>query len=134
MGTRVEEVMTPDPLTLPPSSLVRDAYALMKERGFRHVPIVEGDVLKGIISMTDIGKLGARIPEVLQMVIGDVMTSNLMTVGPDESVDVAAAKMASKKINCLPIVVNEKLVGIVTTYDLLDALARRLRGEEDTPK
>ncbi|MGH7283675.1 MAG: CBS domain-containing protein [Polyangiaceae bacterium] len=130
MGTRVEEVMTPDPLTLGPSALVRDAYAMMKEKGFRHVPIVEGDVLKGIISLTDIGKLGARIPEVLQMVIGDVMTTTLLTVGPGESVDVAAAKMASRKINCLPIVENDKLVGIVTTYDLLDALARRLRGDE----
>lgn len=130
MGTRVEEVMTPDPLTLAPTALVRDAYAMMKEKGFRHVPIVEGDVLKGVISMTDIGKLGARIPEVLQMVIGDVMTTTLLTVGPNESVDVAAAKMASRKINCLPIVENDKLVGIVTTYDLLDALARRLRGDE----
>ena len=130
MGTRVEEVMTPDPLTLAPSAKIRDAYALMKERGFRHVPIVDGDVLKGIISMTDIGYLGARIPEILSMTIGDVMTTKLLTVGPDESVDVAAAKMASRKINCLPIVVDNKLVGIVTTYDLLDALARRLRGQE----
>ena len=130
MGTRVEEVMTPDPMTLAPTALVRDAYAMMKEKGFRHVPIVEGDALKGVISMTDIGKLGARIPEVLQMVIGDVMTTALLTVGPNESVDVAAAKMASRKINCLPIVENDKLVGIVTTYDLLDALARRLRGDE----
>ena len=130
MGTRVEEVMTPDPITLAPTALVRDAYAMMKEKGFRHVPIVEGDVLKGVISLTDIGKLGARIPEVLQMVIGDVMTTALLTVGPNESVDVAAAKMASRKINCLPIVENDKLVGIVTTYDLLDALARRLRGDE----
>lgn len=130
MGTRVEEVMTPDPLTLEPSALIRDAYAMMKEKGFRHVPIVEGGELKGVISMTDIGKLGARIPEVLQMKIADTMTTNLMTVGPGESVDVAAAKMASRKINCLPIVENGKLVGIVTTYDLLDALARRLRGDE----
>ena len=130
MGTRVEEVMTPDPLTLTPSAMIRDAYALMKERGFRHVPIVEGDALKGIISMTDIGHLGARMPEILSMKIADVMTTKLLTVGPDESVDVAAAKMASRKINCLPIVVDDKLVGIVTTYDLLDALARRLRGQE----
>lgn len=130
MGTRVEEVMTPDPMTLEPSQLVRDAYALMKEKGFRHVPIVEGGALKGIVSMTDIGKLGARIPEILQMKLGDVMTSSLLTIAPSESVDVAAAKMAAKKINCLPIVENGALVGIVTTYDLLDALARRLRGQE----
>jgi acetoin utilization protein AcuB len=130
MGTQVSEVMTPDPMTLPPTSTVREAYALMSEKGFRHVPITENDALVGVISMTDVGRLGARIPEVLGRTIRDVMSTNLVTSAPDESVDVAAAKMAARKINCLLIVADAKLVGIVTTYDLLDALARRIRGEE----
>ncbi len=127
---KVEDVMTPDPVSLSPAELVRDAYALMSERGFRHVPIVEGGVLVGLISLTDIGKLGARIPEILGKTLRDVMTTNLLTVGPDEAVDLAAAKMATRKINCLPVVTDNKLLGIVTTYDLLDALAHRIRDQK----
>ena len=127
MGTRIEDIMTPDPMTLAPSALIREAYALMRQRWFRHVPIEEEGVLVGIISMTDIGRLGARVPEILATPIRDVMSTNLVTVKPEEAVEVAAATMAVRKINCLLVVVDAKLVGIVTTYDLLDALARSLR-------
>jgi len=129
MGTTLEEVMTPDPVTLLPTQTVGDAYALMSERGFRHVPIVEGELLLGIISLTDVGHLGAKVPEVLAKPLHEVMTSKLITCKPSEPVASAAATMASKKINCLLIVVGGKLQGIVTTYDLLDVLARRARDE-----
>src|SRR2546430_11873222 len=119
--------MTPDPLTLLPTATVGDAYALMNERGFRHVPVVESELLLGIVSMTDIGRLGARVPQMLALKLHEVMTKNLVTVKPSETVEVAAATMASRRINCLLVVVDGKLAGIVTTYDLLDALARMVR-------
>ena len=122
--------MTPDPMSLSPSQTVRDAYALMSERGFRHVPITDNGALVGLISLTDVGRLGARVPEILAKTLRDVMTTTLITIRPEEAVDVAAAKMATRKINCLPVVVDAKLVGIVTTYDLLDALARRIRDQK----
>lgn len=129
MGTTVEEVMTPDPLTLLPTATVGDAYALMTERGFRHVPIVEAGLLLGVISMTDVGHLGAKVPEILAKPLHEVMSKKLVTVKPAETVASAAAMMASRKINSLLVVTGNQLVGIVTTYDLLDALARRVRGE-----
>ena len=127
---KVEDVMTPDPMSLSPLQTVRDAYALMSERGFRHVPITDNGALVGLISLTDIGRLGARVPEILAKTLRDVMTTTLITIRPEEVVDVAAAKMATRKINCLPVVVDAKLVGIITTYDLLDALARRIREQK----
>jgi acetoin utilization protein AcuB len=127
MGIAVEDVMTPDPLTLAPTATVGEAYALMKERGFRHVPIAEGELLLGIFSLTDVGHLGARIPQLMAMQLHEVMTKDLITVSPSESVAAAAATMASKKINCLIVVEDNRIAGIVTTYDLLDALARRVR-------
>ena len=127
MGITVEDVMTPDPVTLLPTATVRDAYSLMTERGFRHVPIVEADLLLGVISISDIGHLGARVPELMATPLHEVMTKNPVTVKPSESVAAAAATMASRKINCLLVVTGRTLAGIVTTYDLLDALARRVR-------
>ena len=127
MGIKVEDVMTPDPMTLPPTATVGEAYALMREHGFRHVPIAEGELLLGMFSLTDVGHLGARIPQIMSLPLHEVMTKNLITATPQESVAVAASTMASKKINCLVVVVDSRIAGIVTTYDLLDALARRVR-------
>jgi acetoin utilization protein AcuB len=127
MGTTVEDVMTPDPMCLAPTATVGEAYELMKERGFRHVPVCEGDLLLGIVSMTDVGHLGARVPEILAKPLHEVMSKNLVTVKPKEAIASAAVMMASKKINCLLVVSGRKLAGIVTTYDLLDALARNVR-------
>jgi CBS domain-containing protein len=102
----------------------------MSERGFRHVPIVEADVLLGIVSMTDIGHLGSKIAEIQRRPLHEVMSKKLITTKPGEKIEVAAANMASHKINCLLVVEGRRLAGIVTTYDLLDALARRVRGDE----
>lgn len=127
MGIKVEDVMTPDPLTLAPTATVGEAYALMKERGFRHVPIAEGELLLGVFSMTDVGHLGARVPELMALQLHEVMSKNLVTVKPGESIAAAAVTMASKKINCLIVVDKNRIAGIVTTYDLLDALAHHVR-------
>jgi acetoin utilization protein AcuB len=129
MGTKVEDIMTPDPLTLLPTATVGEAYSLMRERGFRHVPVTEGALLLGVVSMTDIGHLGATVPELMTKPLHEVMTKKLVACKPEVTVAAAATMMASKKINCLLVCVDAKLVGIVTTYDLLDALARNLRDE-----
>ena len=126
-STTVKDVMTPDPMTLTPEATVGEAHALMKENGFRHVPVMEGESLVGILSMTDIGHLGATIPAVRSRIVGEVMTRKPFTISCHERVEVAAAQMAVRKVHCLLVVDAEKLVGIVTTYDLLDALARDLR-------
>lgn len=127
MGITIEDVMTPDPLTLLPTATVGEAYALMKDRGFRHVPVAEGDLLLGVFSLTDVGHLGARVPEIMALPLHEVMSTKIVTVKPKESVAAAATLMASKKINCLIVVVANRIAGIVTTYDLLDALARNMR-------
>jgi CBS domain-containing membrane protein len=129
MGTTVGDVMTPDPMTLGSDGTLSTAYMLMKKHGFRHVPIVDQGILVGIVSLTDIGRLGATVGSILTKRIDEVMTRSLVTSSPTESLTVAAGKMATRKINCLPVVADNKLVGIVTTYDLLDAFASRLRDD-----
>lgn len=53
-STRVEEVMTEDPLTVGPSEDVETCMVLMRRHGFRHLPICEGKLLKGLVSLRDI--------------------------------------------------------------------------------
>jgi CBS domain-containing protein len=123
----VGDVMTAEPSTVTPETTVGEVYGLMKANHFGHVPVVSEGRLLGIVTMTDIGALGAAIPEVRERKVGDVMTRDLITISPEERVEVATAKMASRKIHCLLVVEGGRLVGIVTTFDLLDALMGAVR-------
>ena len=53
---RVREWMTADPITLPPSASPKDAAEIMLDRGFRHIPVVEGDRAIGIVSIRDVAR------------------------------------------------------------------------------
>ena len=55
-ATQVRDIMTPDPRVIEPSATVREAWATMKEGGFRHLPVVDAGRLVGVISITDIGR------------------------------------------------------------------------------
>jgi CBS domain-containing protein len=59
---QVQSYMTPDPLTLPPDHSPSDASRIMSERRFRHIPVVEGDKLVGIISIRDLMGAGLQLP------------------------------------------------------------------------
>jgi CBS domain-containing protein len=125
--TRVADVMTPDPMVVEPSVTLEGAYSTMKSLGFRHLPVVLDGKLVGILSTNDIGRLGATVPSIMLREVGSVMTPQPLTIRPEEPIEAAAATMALRKVSCLLVVSDGALVGIVTTYDLLDALARRLR-------
>jgi acetoin utilization protein AcuB len=128
-ATTVEEVMTPDPSTIAIGATIGEAHEVMKTHHFRHLPVVEDGKLVGILTMTDIGHLGAAAPEIRAKLVGEVMTKNPFTIPPDARVEVAAGQMAVRKVHSLLVVTGGKLVGIVTTYDLLEAFARSLREE-----
>ncbi|MBF0216753.1 MAG: CBS domain-containing protein [Candidatus Omnitrophica bacterium] len=73
--THVSSVMTPDPETLDQNTFINDAYCMMEKGNFRHVPVVEGGKLKGIVSMRDIDKLfwhelTSKISEYLALIQG----------------------------------------------------------------
>jgi acetoin utilization protein AcuB len=128
--TTVAHVMTPDPICITSTITIAEAHGIMTERGFRHLPVVDEKRLVGVLSTTDIGRLAVDVPELMAKPVSELMTPNPQTIESTSPIELAAATLAMRKINCLPVVRSGELVGIITTYDLLDALARRLRGEE----
>lgn len=123
---RVRDVMTPDPWVVAPDDPVGDAWATMKNHGFRHLPVVDGGRVVGILSTSDVGRYVAQVPELMVRRVADFMTPNPTTIAPDLPIEAAAAQMALRKFNCLPVVEKGQLVGIVTTFDLLDALVQTI--------
>jgi chloride channel protein, CIC family len=86
------------------------------------MPVVEKGGLVGIVSLTDILK-AVRAGSVQEVLVQDVMTHDVITVSPTDSAIAVAKIMVEKGINRLPVVENEKLVGIVTRGDMIKAVA-----------
>jgi CBS domain-containing protein len=134
---RVRDVMSPSPKTLRRNDRVSLADDLMRQERIRHLPVLddEGDTLVGIVSQRDMfrGALAQALGygETAQrrmlglLVLKEVMTSRVVTVGPDATLSEAARTMVDRKIGCLPVVEDGKLVGILTESDFVEILASR---------
>ena len=124
----VEEIMKREIHTLLPENTVRDAVRLMREEKIRHVPIVSSDnLVVGIITDHDLkNALPSCLREEPNSIIYDapieqIMVKNPIVGHPLDFVEEVASTFYDAKISCLPIVSAGKLVGIVTTTDLLYA-------------
>jgi acetoin utilization protein AcuB len=135
----VSNIMTPNPLTVTPRNAIRTAVNLMREGGFRRLPVVDRGRLVGIITDRDLRR-AANSPFVVReqwydnfildhIEVASCMTPNPVTIGPTEPVAEAARLMRNHKIGGLPVVSDGQLVGIVTETDLLDFLIRMLERE-----
>lgn len=122
----IEEIMVRDVHTLEETNTVRDALDLMRDYRIRHIPILnESKVLVGIITDRD---LKEAIPSTLtpgehtniyESQLNAIMTKNPIIGHPMDFVEESALLFYEKHIGCLPVVSNQKLVGIVTETDLL---------------
>jgi len=124
----VEDIMTRDVETVSPSTNICDALAIMEERRIRHLPVLAGGALVGIVSEGD-------LKEAQSLVIRDcregaerrtpvevVMRRRVFTAHPLDPIEEAALVMYRRRIGCLPVVSGGELVGIVTQTDLIRSL------------
>jgi acetoin utilization protein AcuB len=136
----VRDWMTRKLVTLSPEASVAEALSLCRERRIRHIPILEEGRLVGIVSDRDLRDaspaLGdAQRASALQEIrVGDVMTREVSTADPQDSIENVAQEMYELKIGSLPVVAEgsvvdeglavaeEELLGIVTSSDVMRAL------------
>lgn len=131
---RVREVMTENPKTLGPEATVFDALGLMAELDIRHVPIVADGALVGLISDRDLRPYARaslddapRARERLRVRLGDVMSSDVLSLEEEEELDEAIAVFLDNKVGAIPVVDPEgTLTGIVSVLDVLRAAEGRL--------
>lgn len=141
----VRELMTKGPVTVDPETPIGTAIAAMRERGIRHLPVVDEDgALVGVMSDRDVrdATLAPAFAEYLSLsarrrlkglrqAVGDlrardVMTWGAVTIAPDASAEQAAAVMFEAHISALPVVERGRLVGIITERDVLRELAANI--------
>jgi CBS domain-containing protein len=94
------------------------ALALMQEKKLRRLPVVDDDgQLVGIVVERDLLVAAMRYLQ-SRVEVGDVMTRNVVTVGPDTDLNEVARTMLERKIGGLPVVEHGRLVGIITESDI----------------
>jgi acetoin utilization protein AcuB len=128
---QVREWMSPDPVTVTPQTTVADARTLLSEHGFRHLPVVDGGVLVGIVSDRDVAinpralRAAVRSHTVGDLVDDDrtveaVMSRDPHVVDAEATLDAAARLLVSRQISALPVIDDGRaLIGIITSVDCL---------------
>lgn len=126
---RLSDIMSSDVETISVRESAEVAWQRMRLNDFRHIIVLDGRDVVGIVSTRDLGgPHGESLRHNRQ--VKDLMTTDMATAGPSTTVREAANLLRGRSIGCLPVLDNNRLVGIVTISDLLELVGR---GYERTP-
>ncbi|NLC38958.1 MAG: CBS domain-containing protein [Clostridia bacterium] len=129
----VRNYMTPNPVTITRQTTIAEALDLMRRHNVRRLPIMEKDKLVGIVTDRDLSEVSPSPATSLsifelnyllaKMKIGDVLPKKrqIYTIEADAYVEEAALLMREHKVGALPVMENDRLVGIITETNIFDA-------------
>ncbi len=123
----VKDIMSSPAVVIPAATTLQDAYRTMREKGIRHLPIVEAGDLVGVVTDRDLRLATSALapaPFPPASPVSTVMSRPPLTADPADPVEDAARVMRENKIGCLPVLEDGRVAGIITGLDLLDALMR----------
>lgn len=142
----VSQWMKRHPHTVKPQDSVRHARAILEEHRINQLPVLVEARLVGIVTDRDLrdafpsvldhrrSRAAKSNPSPDETTVETVMTSNVLTVRPDDSIAEAARVLRKGRIGALPVAEGERLVGIVTRSDLLEALVVLVERAEGAAK
>ncbi|MDT7830852.1 CBS domain-containing protein [Flavobacteriaceae bacterium S356] len=131
--TPVSAIMTKNLVTINHTDDLTNAESLFKEHSIRHIPVVSGQEIIGMLSYTDLLRVsyadtvdeGENDVETVvfnMFTVEQVMAKNLVKVSPETTIKEVAEILSKNEFHALPVVQNYELVGIVTTTDLMNFL------------
>lgn len=125
----VEEFTTPDPITADETATIDDLWQLMKAHGIRHLPILRGNSVVGVVSDRDVRLiLGLTVAEKLQVQAADIMAEAPLTVRASTPLDEVAYAMSDQKVGSAIVEDDDgRFLGIFTATDALNALIEVVR-------
>jgi len=120
--------MTRNPKTVSPDTPLSAAARILREHRFHHLPVVEGERLVGILSDTDLRNASLAATPVEgeggppgDRPVREAMRTEVWSVTPEDAVEDALLILAREKFGALPVLSGDRLVGIITRADLLNA-------------
>ncbi|MFH0749198.1 MAG: CBS domain-containing protein [Candidatus Bathyarchaeota archaeon] len=122
---KISEVMVKKPITVKPDVLIYEAAKLMRDKKISSVIVVDKGIVKGILTERDlIRRVLAENKDPNKVKIDEVMTSPIVSISPNKDILDAAQLMKTKGIRRLVVMEDEKLVGIITTDDMIKNMKR----------
>ena len=135
----IDAIMSTNLITVSPSATLAEARSLMHEHRIHHIPVVEDDKIVGLVTLTnvlaatdsflrdDTSRIHAN-----EIGIEDAMVTDVATVDVNASLRHAALFLEKHKIGCLPVLNDDKLVGIITDTDFVAVAINLLEQIEET--
>ena len=127
----VRNRMTTKVITVTPEQTVPDAQGVLTLYNLKHLPVVDGEKLVGVLSRVDVAKAspstastldaGERNYLLAKIKVRDIMAKKLITATPNMLLEEAATLMRANRVSFLPVVEGEKLVGVLTESNIFDA-------------
>lgn len=116
---RVLQVKGSDVLTITSDASVGEAVRRLADRNVGAIVVVDGQTAVGVLSERDVVRQLAVHPEVLELTVGEVMTSPVDTCGPGATIDELMHLMTERRFRHVPVVDDGRLVGIVSIGDVV---------------
>ena len=126
----VKDIMTKNVVSIGVNNSVFEAAELMSSKQVSCLVIMDGEVPIGIVTERDIVRRVVAKKMPLDSKVSEIMSTSLITVDPDASVKEAARLMSSNKIRRLPVLKQNRLVGIVVAADFVRNLGKKTVSEE----
>ncbi len=119
----------PKVVTITPDTSIQDAMRVLVEHGIGALVVTDG-TLHGIISERDLLRWGAEdIERLITARVRDLMTTELITAGPDAAIQDVMDVMVEQRIRHLPILENGELTGIISIGDVVNAMRQKVESE-----
>lgn len=123
----IEKHMTPSPHAISVTQPLSLAHALMKQHDIRHLPVVDGGKLVGLLSMRDLHLIGSlKDVNPTKVSVSAAMSKEVYAVSPATPLHEVVNAMADHKYGCAVVMHNGKVVGIFTTVDVCRAFGELL--------
>ncbi|MGQ0738501.1 MAG: CBS domain-containing protein [Bacteroidota bacterium] len=108
------------PVTVPPDTTVMKALEIMAEKNIGSIMIMQGDQYKGIITERDYSrKIVLKGKSSTDTKVADIMSTDLPSVKPSDSIEHCMGLMTEKNIRYMPVFDNDKLAGIISMSDVV---------------
>ncbi len=131
----VKSIMSTDLITLSPQDKLSQVKEIFEQHNIHHIPVVRFKTMVGLVSKTDFlhfirGFQNSAEDQFVNearlraYVVEDIMTTGLAKLAPNERIDVALEIFLTNRFHAIPIVDNDELVGILTTFDIIKAVNR----------
>ena len=120
MNEHVDSIMVKNPVTLSPDATLQDVREIFAKNKIHHIPITDDGTLVGLITTYDLWKLNKPFDQYGDTKVSEIMSTKIAKISPEDKVGTAAEIFLDNRFHALPVVdENKKLVGIITTFDVL---------------